>query len=311
MSNNKSSSGKKNIFAENNMLSHLIAGGLAGAVTKTSIAPLERTKIILQLQGMHRQSGDPIKYRGILGTIRTVIYEEGLRALYKGNGANVMRIIPTYALKFAFNDHFKNIVRGSNKNALLTTGQMITVGTLAGLFQITMTYPLEVVRTRLSLAEGFSNSKVKYNQGIIDCAKKIVKIEGPSALYKGIVASWCSGAPYVGLQMTFYDLGKRMLPKKENGTTNILYSMLAGALAGLFAQTATFPGDTIRRRMQTNGMGGEKPLYSGTWDCTKKIYQKEGMVGFYRGLSTNMVRCLPGAAIQFYMYDKIKHLMNI
>ena len=91
----------------------MVAGGGAGAITKTSTAPLERVKILLQVQGMklkeHPELGQSgtLKYRGIIGTMRTVIREEGFIALYKGNGANVLRVVPVYALKFTFNDFFR------------------------------------------------------------------------------------------------------------------------------------------------------------------------------------------------------------
>ena len=81
----------------------LFAGGASGALTYTLIAPLERTKILLQVQGMRASR----KYTGVAQTIVTVVREEGFLALYKGNLANVARVVPTYSLKFMFNDRFK------------------------------------------------------------------------------------------------------------------------------------------------------------------------------------------------------------
>ncbi len=81
----------------------LFAGGASGAITYTLIAPLERTKILLQVQGMRGSS----KYQSVGQTLLRVVREEGLLALYKGNLANVARVVPTYALKFMFNDRFK------------------------------------------------------------------------------------------------------------------------------------------------------------------------------------------------------------
>jgi hypothetical protein len=160
------------------MALQLFAGGASGAITKTATAPLERVKILLQLQGMKKQG----KYRGIMHTLRTIVKEEGWVGLFKGNGANVLRVIPVYALKFSFNDTFKNMVRA--KGEPLTLMQLMLAGTLAGLFQTCVTYPLETIRTRLTLGPGLG---AEY-KGIMDVAKVTIKHEGVRGFYKGIGA---------------------------------------------------------------------------------------------------------------------------
>lgn len=129
--------------------------------------------------------------------------------------------------------------------------------------------------------------------------------------YKGITPTLLSGAPYVGLQMTCYDTIKKWIPKNEQGRTPLAWTIPAGAVAGLIAQTITYPGDTIRRRMQTNGANGRERIYSTSWDCCKKTFAKEGMQGFFNGLSTNIVRSVPGAGIQFMVYDALKRLVGL
>ena len=106
--------------------------------------------------------------------------------------------------------------------------------------------------------------------------------------------------------MTFYDLFKRVYPQNSDGSTSTLWSLAAGASAGLCAQTLCYPGDTMRRQLQTNGIGGEKPLYSGAVDCFKQILKREGVAGFYRGLPINVVKCIPEAGIQFATFDFFK-----
>ena len=161
------------------LLLQMLCGAGAGAVTKTCIAPLERVKILLQLQAMQNSN----KYKGLVGTVRMVLKEEGFLALWKGNSANVLRVIPVYALKFAFNDFFKNLARGgqdaaSRPDSSLTTTELMIAGTTAGLFQQCVTYPLETIRTRLSLGVGFD---LQY-KGIVDCARSMVRTEGFTSL---------------------------------------------------------------------------------------------------------------------------------
>lgn len=90
----------------------------------------------------------------------------------------VLRVIPVYGLKFSFNDSFKAVVAGPARKTL-TVGQLLTVGTLSGLFQTIITYPLETLRTRLSL--GAEQGGVRY-AGIVDCVRQMVRSEGAGAL---------------------------------------------------------------------------------------------------------------------------------
>ena len=113
------------------------------------------------------------KYTGIVQATGVVLREEGALALWKGNGANVLRVVPVYGLKFAFNDSIKAVVAGPSKRRL-DMSDLLWVGTLAGLLQTALTYPLETVRTRLTLGP---EQGVRYT-GIVDCFKQIVRTEG-------------------------------------------------------------------------------------------------------------------------------------
>ena len=79
-----------------------------------------------------------------------------------------------------------------------------------------------------------------------------------------------------------------------------MYKVLAGALAGIFAQTITFPGDTVRRRMQANGVSGGIPTYTGTMHCVSSILRHEGYLGLFSGYSANLIRSMPGMFNLFF-----------
>lgn len=295
--------------------------------------------LTLNLQGMQGRDLVAPKYRGILQAAWVVTKEEGFLALWKGNGANVLRVIPVYGLKFGFNDSIKAIVAGP-ENKKLTTYQLLWVGTLAGLFQTALTYPLETVRTRLSLGPG---QGVQY-KGIMDCFKQMVRTEGFQGLFKGFGPTMITGAPYTGIQMTTYELLKRFsLPFVEfernrnaqgGSVTNlhnpyglfvppsiipyisplfgnvVFWQLFNGAMSGLVAQSVTYPGDTVRRRMQTNGAGGAERVYKNSFHCCQQIILKEGYKGFFKGAWTNTVRAVPGAAVQFAAYEFFRDILK-
>eukprot|EP00943_MAST-04B_sp_MAST-4B-sp1_P006337 g6337.t1 len=300
-------------LVENLFLKQVLCGAGAGAFTKTIIAPLERIKILYQLQGMKTEGiGKNRKYKNFFQTGKLILKEEGIRAFWKGNFANVLRASPVYACKFTMNDQFKLAIaktyNKSSKTSTLTIWQKMLAGTSSGFCTTFITYPLEVVRTRLALGPGMG---VKYN-GVFDCLKRTIVEEGLRGYYKGLGPTLLSGPFYVGMQMTFYSEGKKYL-NKSNILSNdiILQGLITGSLSGIIAQTITYPGDTIRRQMQSNGMAGKEKLYQNSWHCLSSIWKKEGVSGLFRGLPINIFRAIPGSAIQFAAYGKLKEILEL
>lgn len=81
--------------------------------------------------------------------------------------------------------------------------------------------------------------------------------------------------------------------------------VMAGATAGLIAQTAVYPFDVVRRRMQTHS--GEGKLYDSPLHALRTIGREEGIArGLYRGLSLNWIKTAPNVAIYMSLYDLVK-----
>lgn len=198
----------------------------------------------------------------------------------------------------------------AGRPAALSKFELFLAGSLAGVAQITLTYPAEVVFTRLAMS-GAAISTVKYT-GIVDCFVRTVRTEGVRALYNGYVPTLISGVPYVALQMSCYEIFQRALAGEgAGGNPSTAAKLAAGAGAGLVAQTLTFPGDVVRKRMQSDGMGGQPKAYTGLVDAVRKIHAKEGIAGFFGGVRVNSWRCLPEGAIMFYTFDSLKRLLGI
>lgn len=265
----------------------VFAGALSGCVTKTAVAPLERAKILLQMQAM---SLEPGKYRGIWHALRSVYATEGLRGLWKGNGANVARVVPVYGLKFGLNDHFKAWIMPVAEGSSPPFGKLLLAGVLAGLVQQCATLPLEVARTRLTMGAALKPPMIY--RGITDCFRRMVVSEGWTSLYKGFTATILSGVPFVALQLTFFGVSvsgsggvgwvrfsahppptaprprqvlKAEIPKGSDGKPSLLWMMPAGMVASILAQLIAYPGDTVRKLMIVNGAAGQTRAYRNTW----------------------------------------------
>lgn len=81
------------------------AGGVAGAVSRTVVSPLERLKILFQIQSAGRD-----EYKLSVGkALKKMWREEGWRGFMRGNGTNCIRIVPYSAVQFGSYNFYKRV----------------------------------------------------------------------------------------------------------------------------------------------------------------------------------------------------------
>lgn len=116
--------------------------GMAGMVSKTTVAPLDRVKILLQAHNRHHTQN------GVFGGIKHIIKRETAWALYKGNGAQMVRIFPYAATQFTSFEVYKKYLDGIFGPT--SHADKFFAGACAGLTAVTLTYPLDTIRARLA-----------------------------------------------------------------------------------------------------------------------------------------------------------------
>ncbi len=130
-----------------------LMGGVSAAVSKTCASPIEVIKLRLQNVDAMIKAGTLSKpYSGIGDCASTIVKDEGVKALWKGNGTNVLRYFPTQALNFSLKDYFKRIF-GKNKDKdgyLIWFLGNLASGGAAGSVSLLFVYSLDFARTRLS-----------------------------------------------------------------------------------------------------------------------------------------------------------------
>ncbi|KAK6187836.1 hypothetical protein SNE40_005773 [Patella caerulea] len=292
-----------------------IAGGIAGCVAKTTVAPLDRVKILLQAHNQH------YKNLGVFSTISQVIKKEGVLGLYKGNGVQMLRIFPYASIQFMTYEQYKNVTRkliGNHPHLI-----KLLAGSMAGLTAVLFTYPLDVARARLA----FQVKGEHVYLGFVDVFKSMIYDEGGhKALYRGIVPSVLGMAPYAGLSFYSFETLKKMCldnfpefcgkpcPQNTGGLVLILPAkLICGGLAGAAAQSFAYPLDVVRRRLQLSIMLPDSHKYDRGWFNTLiLIYKEDGLVhGLYRGLSVNYIRVMPMVAVSFSTYEVTKQLFGL
>jgi len=290
--------GKKSSFVVDFMI-----GGVSAAVSKTLVAPIERVKLLLQVQDANKNIPAEMRYKGIGDCFARVQREQGFWSFWRGNLANVIRYFPTQALNFACKDFYKKTLCPYNPKkepVKFFMGNMASGGA-AGATSLTIVYPLDFARTRLAADVG-SGKEREFN-GLVDCLTKTSQRDGIGGLYRGFGISVVGIIAYRASYFGMFDTGKVLLfedIKKANFFAMWGFAQFVTVAAGI----SSYPLDTVRRRLMMTS-GSKEKMYNGTWDCFVKIYQNEGGKAFFKGCLSNVIRGTGGALVLVF-YDKIQ-----
>lgn len=284
---------------------------MSGVVSRTVAAPFERLKILYQVQDITKR-----EYKGIVSTLIRIGKEEGIVGYFRGNYSNIVRAIPYQSAQLVSYEKFKifaeQMLLEPASNEKLPVWARLMCGGAAGCVSVLVSYPLDVVRARLSSQ---TSANIIYN-GIIDALHKIYKQEGFIGLYRGLNPTLLGIAPYVAFNYALFEKFKTVVADYYGTSDLSVYTKLAlGALSGTVSQTIAYPLDTVRRRMQMLGLKQvQNPntvvnmslIYN-----IKDIYLTNGIKGFYKGLLTNYLKVVPVVSINFVVYEQMKILLNL
>ena len=273
----------------------LYAGGIAGCISRTSTAPLERFKVIIQsrIPGATSQS--------LFTELGIIFKESGFFGFWRGNGANCLKVAPETAAKFIFFEHGKKMIAKDPGN--VTVREKFMAGSLAGMVAQLMVYPLEVLKTRMSIA------KPGHYRGFYDCLNQIYRNRGLRGLYKGAGASTMGIIPYAGVDLMINSVIREQgaeYYRRRNRDPGIAILLGAGMISSTTAMSCTYPLNLIRTRLQASGMDGA-PVYDGVIDCVQRSVAADGLRGLYRGFGANLLKVLPSTSISYAVYDILRN----
>ncbi|KAK7397952.1 coenzyme A transporter [Neonectria punicea] len=322
-----------------------VAGGMAGCAAKTLVAPLDRVKILFQARNplFAKYTGS---WFGVATAMKDIYHQDGILGLYRGHSATLLRIFPYAGIKFLAYEQIRAIIIPHRSHE--TPMRRLLSGSLAGVTSVFFTYPLEVIRVRLAFEtkrEGHSSLSQICRQiyherpvsapaqvsGAVDAAavtaQPIAHRTGIINFYRGFTPTVLGMLPYAGMSFlthdTVGDLMRRpgfsqyttLPPKKDHppgkpAPLRPWAELCAGGIAGLISQTASYPLEVIRRRMQVGGAVGDGRRLR-IRETAGMIFRERGFSGFFIGLTIGYVKVIPMAAVAFYTYERMKLVFGI
>jgi len=299
----------KSVFGMPGFVVDFLMGGVSAAVSKTAAAPIERIKLLIQNQDEMLKVGRlDRKYNGIADCFKRTAASEGVVALWRGNTANVIRYFPTQALNFAFRDTYKSMFAYKKERDGYTKWMMgnLASGGAAGATSLLFVYSLDYARTRLANdAKSAKGTGERQFNGLVDVYRKTLASDGIAGLYRGFGPSVLGIVVYRGLYFGMYDSIKPVLlvgPLEGS----FLASFLLGWTVTTGAGVASYPLDTVRRRMMMTS--GEAVKYKSSMDAARQIVAKEGVKSLFKGAGANILRGVAGAGV-LSIYDKAQLLL--
>jgi len=283
-------------------IEQMMAGGAAGAIAKTVIAPGDRVKILYQVNPDRK-----FTMRAAWKTATQIVVNNGAYSLWRGNMATLMRIVPHAAVGYVTFDKAEGLIQQVSGEQQKTPFTRFVAGAVAGATATMVSYPFDLLRARMAAHWGIQRPYEGYFGAITSITGK----EGPLALYHGLKPTLLGVLPYSGTSfMTFETLKaslKTWMGLKTDKEIPTYIRLVCGAVAGLVAQSLTYPLDIVRRRMQVSGGTLE---YRGVLHALTSIYGKEGWHGLYKGLAMNWIKGPIAVAVSFTANDMLKDMFR-
>ncbi|KAG0642060.1 mitochondrial carrier domain-containing protein [Tuber brumale] len=318
-----------------NISGYFLAGGIAGAISRTATAPFDRIKVYLIAQTGNstakkaieavtqgeavqaaKKAAGPIK-----DSIRALWRAGGVRSFFAGNGLNVVKILPESAIKFGSFEAAKRTfsrLEGANDASNISPISRFLAGGIGGVVSQFSIYPIDTLKFRMQceLVENGSTG----NKLILETLRKTWSNGGLQAFYKGLPLALIGIFPYSAIDLGTFEYMKRSYTarkakklkcdEKEVEVPNWMVLGI-GATSGSVGATVVYPINVLRTRLQAQGTAQHPQTYTGMWDVTVKTYSAEGFRGMFRGLTPNLLKVVPAVSISYLVYENSKKTMGL
>ncbi|KAI9852335.1 MAG: hypothetical protein M1838_001040 [Thelocarpon superellum] len=301
---------------------YFLAGGIAGVISRTATAPLDRLKVYLIAQtGVREETVDAIKKgdaaqaakkasRPLIEASKVLWQAGGLHSLFAGNGLNVLKVMPESAIKFGSYEGSKRALarlEGHGDPRNIHGWSKFVAGGMGGMISH---------RVQCETVEG----GVYGNQLIADTARKMWRTNGFRTYYRGLTMGLVGMFPYAAIDLGTFEYLKRSIASRnaklrgcheEDAAPGSLTTAGIGAVSGALGASIVYPLNLLRTRLQAQGTAIHPPTYTGIVDVTRKTISREGVRGLFKGITPNLLKVVPAVSITYVVYEKSKSIMDL
>jgi len=314
----------------------LLAGGIAGSVAKTVVAPLDRVKILFQASNPQflKYAGT---WTGVFRATQEIYSQAGVRGLYQGHSATLLRVFPYAAIKFMAYSKFRHYLMPTRDQE--TNLRRFLAGSLSGTTSVLFTYPLELIRVRLAYqtrAPSSSTSSALHRHSLAQVVNLIYHEGSPTKsissephptpvpspkhtrifasfpllkFYRGFSVTIIGMIPYSGTSFLAWEfLRAKMYGRKSKPSR--MGNLIVGATSGVLGQTVSYPFEVVRRRQQVGGLT-QPDRWMGWREAVRTIWKQGGWRGFFVGLSIGYLKIVPMTAVSFAVWEEMKTVLRI
>ncbi|XP_067841948.1 dicarboxylate carrier UCP2-like [Heptranchias perlo] len=283
-----------------------IGAGTAACIADLFTFPLDTAKVRLQIQGESKSAAEvaTLKYRGVFGTMATMVKTEGPRSLYSGLVAGLQRQMSFASVRIGLYDSVKQFYTKGSEH--VGVGSRLLAGCTTGAMAVAFAQPTDVVKVRFQAQANVSSPNRRYN-GTMEAYKTIAKEEGIRGLWKGTLPNIARNAIVNCTELVTYDLIKDLLMKNGLLTDNLPCHFSSAIGAGFCTTIVASPVDVVKTRYMNSAPG----QYSSALNCAVTMFTKEGHTAFYKGFMPSFLRLGSWNIVMFITYEQLKRAMMV
>ncbi|KAM6316983.1 putative mitochondrial transporter UCP3 [Aegotheles albertisi] len=283
------------------------SAGTAACIADLCTFPLDTAKVRLQLQGEVRipRSSGTVEYRGVLGTLSTMVRTEGPRSLYSGLVAGLQRQMSFASIRIGLYDSVKQLYtpKGAESTGLAAR---VLAGCTTGAVAVACAQPTDVVKVRFQAIGAMAESARRYS-GTVDAYRTIGREEGVRGLWRGTVPNIARNAIVNCGELVTYDLIKDAVLRAQLMTDNVPCHFVAAFGAGFCATVVASPVDVVKTRFMNSSPG----QYRNVLSCLLALLMQDGLSGLYKGFVPSFLRLGSWNVVMFISYEQLQRAVTL